>query len=64
MTAKKTTSPGKGSKWNYLAGLDLEIMTNPPLHVTPHQQGITAVSVSQAEHMAASPDFEPAKAGE
>ena len=60
---KKTAppKPSKGDAFDYTGGLDLEIMTSPPLHVGPHQKGIVAASASQAEHMAASADFTPAK---
>ena len=60
MTAKKAPGPKKGDVFDYTGGLDLEIMTDPPLHVTPHEKGITAASASQAEHMKLSADFEKA----
>ena len=55
MTAHK---PKKGDRFRYTGGFDLEIMTSPPLHVSPNDRDVTADSASQAQHMADSADFE------
>ena len=59
----KPKAPAKGDKFRYTGGLDLEILTEPPLHVDPSHRDVTAESPAQAQHMADSADFEPAGGG-